>query len=329
MSRISLRDIAKMAGVSPATVSYALNNSPEVSKATRARIQTIAKSLNYSPNRNAQGLRTQKSKLICMLINTFTSLFNGSLVDEIRAELNHHGYSLVVIGSGDIALIDSQLFDGLIVFNYATSDAQLSKLLDKTSIPIILMANETQQPNTDCVVIDNTQGMQMLVNLFAQAKHQNLAILTGPNSSYNSEIRLESCKTAIRRFYPEFDFSNRIANGKFETSVARRLTLKFINQGIDFFFCLNDAMAYGVFQAAAANHLRIGVDISVVGFDNNNFYLEHYKPRLTTIDPLISIWSNRVVTLLIERLTQHSSHKTSTIYSPIKLIPGHSVAFKH
>ncbi|MFT8459911.1 MAG: LacI family DNA-binding transcriptional regulator [Liquorilactobacillus ghanensis] len=326
MSKISLRDIAETAGVSTATVSYALNNSPQVSTKTRQKIQAIAASMNYYPNRNAQGLRTKHSKIICTLINTFTSLFNGSLVDKIRKELKALGYSLVVIDSSNIDLVDSQLFDGLIVFNYTTSNTQLIALLNHINIPVILMANEIDHPQTDCVVINNAQGMQLLVNLFTQSKHQHPAIITGPSDSYNSNIRLTSCKHAIQHLYPNFDFTKRIVDGNFETHKAQQIAATLLEQGVNFFFCLNDAMAYGVYQAAAARNLKIGIDISVTGFDNNPFYLEHYLPRLTTIDPMIEHWGKRVVSLLISRLENCSHKRLETIYSPVKLITGESIA---
>ncbi|GAF39913.1 LacI family transcriptional regulator [Agrilactobacillus composti DSM 18527 = JCM 14202] len=79
----SLTDIAKLAGVSPATVSYALNGNRKISADTTARILKIAQDLNYHPSKIAQGLRTRQSKIICMLISSFESIFNGALVEAL------------------------------------------------------------------------------------------------------------------------------------------------------------------------------------------------------------------------------------------------------
>ncbi|WP_461214021.1 LacI family DNA-binding transcriptional regulator [Lacticaseibacillus sp. GG6-2] len=324
--RVSLTDVAKKAGVSIATASYALNGSSEVSEKTRRRIMAIAQELDYHPNKAAQGLRTSQSKMVCMLINTFNSIFNGELVDDIRELLEPYGYSLVVIGNSTSDLIDSQLFDGLIIWNYKASQARLEQLIQRAQIPIVLMANELTFPNVDNIVIDNYHAIQKLFRYYERSEHKRICFFTNNHTSYNSEKRLQSCADYMAKYHPEVDVAQRTFNGKFEVRRAYILAKKLLQQGAyDFFFCLNDMMAYGVYQAADELGLKVGEDLSVVGFDNSPKSGEVYKPKLTTVDARIESWGKTVVTSLVHRLQASGTLMNQTIYTPTRIINGDSV----
>lgn len=324
--KASLLDIAKLAGVSTATVSYALNGSNEVSEKTRLKITKIAKELNYHPNKAAQGLRTRQSKLICMLINTFNSIFNGELVDDIREKLSNYGYSLVVIGDSSADLIDSQLFDALIIFNYSASKKTLTNLVQHTSIPIVIMANELDANNVENIVIDNRSAINHLFKYFERSPHQNICFFTNNKSSYNATIRLQECIDYMARHHSSIDVHEHLFNGKFELKSAYNIALKLLSTTkYNFFFCLNDMMAYGIYQAATELGLEIGKDISIVGFDNSPKSGELYKPKLTTVDSRLNTWSQEIVNSIIDRLNTDAILVNKTIYTPTRIIHGDSV----
>ncbi|MFC6261531.1 LacI family DNA-binding transcriptional regulator [Levilactobacillus fujinensis] len=325
----SLTDIARVANVSVATVSYALNNRPEVSEKTRQRIKEIANQMNYHPNKAAQGLRTHQSRLIGMLINTFNSMFNGELVDDIRETLDHYGYSLVVIGNSNADLIDSQLFDALIIFNYTTTKSNLTALIERTKIPIVLMANELDFANVDNIVIDNQSAITNLLKQYEKSQHQNICFFRGSRNSYNSAKRFASCRAYFEKYHPEYDVAAHTFNGHLESAPTYPIAKKLLSEKkYNFFFCLNDMMAYGVYRAASELHLKVGVDFSITGFDNAPKSGEIYLPKLTTADSQLNTWSQEVAKSLVSRLEHPETPAQKTILVPTKIVQGASILYK-
>ncbi len=330
--KISLSDIAQVAGVSIATVSYALNNSPQVSIATRQRISKLASEMNYQPNASGRGNRTRQSHMICMLINTFNSLMNAELVDDIREALLPYNYSLVVIRNSNASLIDSQMFDGLIIWNYAVPKVQIHRIVQRNRIPVVLMANELKLKNVQNIVLDNRNAIYDLFEIYEHSVHKKICFFRNApttfdsiRGSYNSEERLNACIAYMKDNHPETNVLANTYDGHFATKPAYELALRLLQDtAYNFFFCLNDMMAYGVYQAAQKLGLVVGKDISVVGFDNTPKSGE-ILPRLTTIDSELSKWGQNVVASLLTRLATPEIMINKTVRSPTKLIFGDSV----
>jgi DNA-binding LacI/PurR family transcriptional regulator len=324
----SLTDIAKLAGVSPATVSYALNGNRKISADTTARILKIAQDLNYHPSKIAQGLRTRQSKIICMLISSFESIFNGALVEAINKELHERGYALVVIANNSTELINAQLFDGLIVFNYTASKAYFQKTVSGLSIPVVMMANKLEADNAANIIIDNRQALTSLCGLYGQSDHRQVCFFTGPEDSYNAQNRLAICQDYFKANY-QLDITQSLYNGHFDFAPAYKAAKELLaTRQYNFFFCLNDVMAHGVYRAAEEAGLKVGQDISVVGFDNIQAANPIFEPKLTTADANINLWSQEVVTNLLNRVAHKMPEKNQTTYIPTMMIPGDSVHFK-
>lgn len=330
---VGLVDIAKVAGVSTATVSYALNGGGTLSDNTRQRIQAIAKKMHYHPNVAAQGLRTSQSKIVCMLVNNFNSAFNGELIDDTRKALLAKGYALVVIGNSNAYLIDSQMFDGLIFWNHAIPRAELEALAARVNIPLVLMADELTLPNVDNVVLDNARAIRSLMPYYEHAAHRRICFFrhsagfyNADHGSYNSDRRMAACIDYLQATHPEIDVLANTYDGYFQFErayeVAKPLLAK---RQYDFFFCLNDMMAYGIYKAANELGLVVGEDISIVGFDNSPTSGTYYQPALTTVDSELGEWSQRVVDAIVAKMHTRKKPVNHTIISPTSLVPGASV----
>ncbi|VDG22569.1 LacI family DNA-binding transcriptional regulator [Lactiplantibacillus mudanjiangensis] len=322
---VNITDIARLANVSVATVSNALKGKKNVSAATRERIIKIAASNHYQPSMAAQGLRTQHTKLIGMLVHDFQNVFSSTIAEDINRELHQRGYSLVVIANNSKRLLNASLFDGLIVFNYPASKQQLETIITASKLPTVLMASDSQLPNVVNVVTDNRSSVIQLSQLYEQTDHKKVCFFTNDADSYNSNSRWQTYHDYFLNKH-QYDITSDTYNAHFRSEPARELALKLLQaQKYNFFYCLNDMMAYGVYQAAEELNLTIGQDISVVGFDNTQSHLAIFQPKLTTADPNMPLWSKMISDQLIDRIENQALMSNRTEYVPNQVISGSSV----
>lgn len=322
---VNITDIARLAHVSVATVSNALKGKKNVGSATRERILQIAKEQHYQPSMTAQGLRTQQTKLIGMLVHDFQNVFSSRIAEDINQALHARGYSLVMIASNSKRLLNASLFDGLIVFNYLASKDQLENIVTASRLPTVLMASDSTLPNVVNVVTDNHNSIDQLCQLYEQTSHKKICFFTNDSYSYNSNVRWQAC---YDYFYTNHnhDITDDTFNAHFRSEPAKFLALKLLKTSqYDFFFCLNDMMAYGVYQAAEELNLVVGRDISIVGFDNTQSNLAIFQPKLTTADPNMSLWSDTIAENIITRIEGKAPMTNHTIYIPSQVIMGESV----
>jgi LacI family transcriptional regulator len=292
--KVSIKEIAKLANVSIATVSYALNNSKEVSATTRAHVLKIANELNYVPNVSARNLRTQKSKLICAMVNDFGSPFNGAVLQTMQEQFELKGYQLVVISGQIPDIINTNLFDGTLILNYRTPESEIRRMADN-GVPIILLANEIEHPNISSVLINNDTGIKQLMQLYAKSPHQKIAFLTGDNNSYNSQDRQKFSETYYRQIFKRDDFLSHVYPAGFSVDLGYEVGYKLLKEGYyNAFFCFNDGMATGVYQAARELGIEVGTEISVSGFDDSPI-AKTLLPSLTTVQIDKKSWGHEAV----------------------------------
>lgn len=322
---VNITEIARLANVSVATVSNALKGKKNVSAATRERIIKIATSHHYQPSMAAQGLRTQHTKLIGMLVHDFQNVFSSTIAEDINQELHKRGYSLVMIANNSKRLLNASLFDGLIVFNYPASKQHLESMVTASKLPTVLMASDSTLDNVVNVVTDNQQSTAKLSQLYEHTDHTKVCFLTNDPDSYNSKRRWQTYHDYFMRQH-HYDITPDTFNAHFRSEPARELALRLLQaHQYDFFYCLNDMMAYGVYQAAKALNLTIGQDISVVGFDNTQSNLAIFQPKLTTADPSMQLWSEMISNSLVSRIEGQQPLSNQTTYVPSRVIHGDSV----
>ena len=299
---ISLTDIARLAQVTPATVSNALKGKKNVSDKTREKILAIAKAHHYHPNMAAQGLRARHSKLIAVLLHDFQNVFTSEIADEINQALEARGYSMVAIANNSENLLNSHLFDGLIVFNYHSTRDHLEEIVTTAGLPTVIMAAELALPNVENVVMANREPVEELCRLFARTDHQKVCVLRGPQDSYNSDTRWAAVHDYFLTHYHR-DLTPDTYDAEFTSAPAYAQALRLLKEHrYDFFFCLNDMMAYGVYQAASELGLTVGKALSVVGYDNTQHHIDIFKPALTTVDPNMHRRGEMIAESVVARL---------------------------
>ncbi|MFD1465601.1 LacI family DNA-binding transcriptional regulator [Lapidilactobacillus mulanensis] len=326
MRKISLKKIAELAGVSVATVSYALNDSNQVSEVTRAKIKKIAAEEHYVPNLSARNLRTSSSNLVCAITNTYQGNFNGDVLQEIQNIFGRAGYQLLAVSGQIPSLVRTNMIDGIIMLNYRGNQTELQNLVDSINKPVIFMTNEIKSDNAASIVIDNDLGIKYLVETIHQSIHQKVCFITGDSNSYNSQRRLNAAKKYYTKLFKKNDFEKHVYSGNYDPTLSFELGKKFIRLNrYNSFICFNDDMALGIYHAASQLNKIVGKDISVVGFDNS-FESGVISPGLTTIDVDKKAWGQEVVNQYF-KLKESGSKHTVTTLKP-KLILRESVNIK-
>ncbi|MGU3472333.1 LacI family DNA-binding transcriptional regulator [Paenibacillus sp. D51F] len=279
---VSIKDIAKQAGVSISTVSYALNGSPKVTSETSAKILAIAKELNYIPNAAARQLKKRESRIIGAFLTDFTGAFYGDLLQGMKEVLNRKGYDLIVCsGMQSHRLLPERMIDGAIILDSTFSDEELLDYADRGH-KLVVLDRELNHPAVNQVLLDNKAGANLAMDYLIGTGHRKLYVVTGPADTFDSRQRMIAVRQTLDR-HPELEAV--IIEGDFNKGSgeeAGRIILE-RNEGPAGVFCLNDEMAIGLYNYAASKGVRIGEELSLVGFDNIDL-TQYLEPRLATID---------------------------------------------
>ncbi|MGE8078958.1 LacI family DNA-binding transcriptional regulator [Peribacillus loiseleuriae] len=280
---VSIKDIAKQAGVSISTVSYALNGSSKITEATTARIQEIAKELNYVPNAAARSLKKRETKIIgAFLMANYNGNFWGPLLQGINDTLNNTDYELIVCnGIKSHRFLPEQVIDGAVVLDWSFSDEELINYAN-LGCKLVVLDRELDHPNINRVILDNTTGSTLAVNYVLEKGHRKLYIVTGPEISYDATQRLQAVRQTVKH-YDNIQYQEII--GDFSKPSGAHAAARIVQEYKEpvAVFCLNDEMAIGMYDYLSATTYQVGKHIHIIGFDNIEMS-QYIMPNLATID---------------------------------------------
>jgi len=287
---VTIVDVARLAGVSTATVSRVVNNPDIVDSKTLSNVRLVIRELDYRPNAVAQGLVSKSSKTIGVVINQFSSSYYGRMLDGAEKALAKLGFKTIAESSRESArgernaitsLLDRQC-DGIVLHADKLNDQQLSDLL--TQHPKIILMNRLLQGFEDrCVYLDNVQGGALAAAYLREAGHSKIAVITGPMNFFQSKDRLKGFCSEMARRHHEVD-SDLFFEGGF-TSDSGRIAMERVLSApkpVTAVFCLNDQMAAGAIDVCLERGVSVPDEISMLGFDDLEIAKFLY-PKLTTI----------------------------------------------
>jgi len=299
-----IKDIAKEAGVSISTVSYALNGSPKVTEETRSRILAIADRLGYVPNAAARMLKVKQTKIIGVFLADYGGYFYGPLLRGMREALNEKGYELIACsGVQSHRLLLEKVIDGGIILDQAFTDEELLNYADK-SYKIVVLDRELVHENIKGVLLDNTAGARLAVRKLTEHKVNKLYAVTGPVGSYDSKKRMEGVREELQSF-PNVELIE--VQGDFlkdSGEEAARQILANYSEPIAI-FCFNDEMAIGIYRYLQDKEYEIGKDVFLVGFDNIEL-AQYMVPRLSTISYSSHEWGSMAAHNLLKLLANET-----------------------
>ncbi|WP_035345055.1 LacI family DNA-binding transcriptional regulator [Haploplasma modicum] len=277
MKKITIKDIARMAEVSPTTVSLVLNKKPSrISEEKKELIYKLAKQYGYTPNLNARGLVSNKTNMIGLIIPDIENPFFASLAKVIEEEVDKRGQSLILLNTNDsyekdisgLRLLNMRGVDAfLIVFsNEAYShEKELKELLAELNKPFVLLDRTFDTINCNQVIFDNHKGQMLATEFLVDKGFKNIGYIAAPEHSLNGEKRLMGYLDVMKRNnFP----TNLFVYGNYRFDSGYELVEELVKKDIDSLVIANDVMAYGALKKLNELGIMVPDDISVIGYDD-------------------------------------------------------------
>jgi LacI family transcriptional regulator len=300
MSKLTIHDIAKHAGVSTGTVSRALNGRFGVSAATRDRVLRVVNELGYVPDPGARQLAKGARTVIGITRFSETSLRNAyytMLLDLIQEALVGAGYAVRILDTKDVARPGVA---GMIVPGVYLADPRFEELRAHQR-PFVVIGE--MPPEYTWVEVDNRNGMRQAIEHLLGLGHTRIVHMTGSPIGQTAQLRLETYQNVMRDANLETS-DNMILDGRFTQLGAYRAMQRALAQKLEFtaVACASDEMAFGVLAALEDAGLNVPNDISVTGFDDLPLddNLEHLP--LTTIHQPMRLIGHTAAQLMLELL---------------------------
>ncbi|WP_042197296.1 LacI family DNA-binding transcriptional regulator [Paenibacillus camerounensis] len=328
---ITIKDIARVAGVSHTTVSRALNGSPLIKKVTRDKIERIAAEMNYVPNYNAKSLVTKRSFTIGLFFSSIDQGTSSSfLVDAIKG-ISHaldENFNLTVHGIDGVhnfGNIQPQRFDGILVMSQSDEDNAFIYHVKTIGIPLVVLNRQLEDPSIMNVVANDREGVREAIDYVVSQGHQKLAIIEGKPGFKSSTERKQGFMDSLITHRLQLD-SGYFAQGDYSiesgyAAMSRLLTLPEPPTAV---FCSNDDMAIGAMNACYAHKVSVPQQISLIGFDDIMF-ARYTNPALSTVRKPIADISELGTKMLIQLLQQPDT-KPQQLFVKTSLVVRDTVA---
>ncbi|ELJ8716092.1 substrate-binding domain-containing protein [Vibrio cholerae] len=303
----TMKDIARLAGVSTSTVSHVINKSRFVSDEIAERVNNAAQQLNYAPSALARSLKMNRTKTIGMLVTTSTNPFFGEVVKGVERSCYHQGYNLILCNTeGDnqrmkasINTLLQKRVDGLLLMCSTLEGERLDVFDRYPDIPIVVMDWGPILFASDKIQDNSLQGGYIAAKHLIECGHKEIGCITGPLIRHQAQMRYEGYKRALAEagiaINPDW-----IVESDFECEGGYQAFEKLYERGKlpSALFVSNDMMAMGVIQAASQRGLRVPDDLSLIGYDDVHI-AKFMTPALTTIhQPKYRLGKAAVDTLL-------------------------------
>ena len=310
---MNIYDIAKMSGVSIATVSRVLNGSDKVSEKTRRRVMEVIEKEGYTPNVFAQGLGLNTMHTVGILVPDISDLYMSSAVSFLENCLTGYGYGCILGCSGfqteskiqHVQMLLSKKIDGLILVGstYAgggASPRETDYIREAAAqVPIFVINGAVQGENVFSAVCEDRAAVREVTEELIRRGRKRILFLTD-SDSYSAREKMAGYEDALREAgLPvlgelKMKLRNRI-------HVTRDLLLQYRNLGFDAVIATDDGMAVGAVKYAAARGLRVPEDLSIVGYNNSSLAVA-CEPELTSIDNRMEEVCRETVEMLMQTL---------------------------
>lgn len=301
---MTIKDIAKAAGVSTATVSYVINGTKPVTPERRQRVLDVIKKTGYQPNVVAKSLRTKKSNSIGVLVEDVMSFSTPGIINGISEYMETTDYHILL---NDLRMLDSlyNQYDQIIhqkdkinkqlqfliygakvdaVIYIGMFDRDISGIMPDINVPLVIAYSVSKDLHTSFVTYENEDIAAEITTHLIKAGHKNIAVITGLKHTAPAKLRLKGVKKAMKTAGLDVN-ENLIKNGDWERGsgyTAMKELLESPNPPTAV-FAMNDLMAVGAMDAINEKGLTIPTDIAVAGFDNREVS-DFVTPRLTTAE---------------------------------------------
>lgn len=289
---LKIKEIAKLAGVSPSTVSRVLNERDCITEQTRQKVLNVIKETDYHPNGIAKSLKVKSTKLICLLLPNIQNPAYAPITKGVEDEARENGYTVVLCNTAEDPAIEknyidkmqSLMIDGFISCAVTGKHSYLTRVKN-SGVPVVLCAryNREDVGSFEICSIDNFRASRLICNYLLDRGYHKVALALGNESIMYSQERYRGYRQALSDHGIEFDESLVMHFDKSNSDFYRK-TIALIESGKDFdsIFCTSDGKALYVMRALHQCGYRIPEDVGVIGFDNIDVSAMT-QPPLTTV----------------------------------------------
>jgi DNA-binding LacI/PurR family transcriptional regulator len=314
ITKATIRDVAREAGVSTATVSRALNHKDNVSKPVETKVLEAAKRLNYKMPGSMAPQKTG-TRLVAVVVPSLSNPFYNDILDGIQNALDNNNYNMVIVQSkseggvrsSTLDFFRQDIFDGLITLEYADSMKNLYDAINP-SMPVVQCCEYDESLPYPYVGIDDYQAAYNAVSLLYHTGRRRIALLNSTNRSMYGKKRENGYRDALLHYGLTLDESliYHLTTINFDVALSVTHRLLADSRRPDAIFTVSDIYAIAATRAAHDLNLRIPEDVAVMGFDNISMAAMN-EPPLTTVNmPRYDIGSTSAASLM-RLINQHSA----------------------
>lgn len=327
----TIKDVAKLAGVSVATVSRVINHSPKASDSSREAVLSAMQHLQYHPNANARALAQQSTETLGLIVADVSDPFFGAMVKAVEQVAYATG-NFLLIGNGyhnvdkerqAIEQLIRHRCAALVVHAKMLPDDELQSLM--MQIPGMVLINRTLAGfEQRCVALDDRYGAWLATRHLIQSGHQRIAILCSNHGISDASDRLQGYLDALQEHNIPVD-DKLIAYAEPDEIGGEQAMADLLGLGRSFtaVTCYNDSMAAGALSVLSDNSIDVPANISLVGFDDV-LISRYLRPRLTTVRYPVVAMANQAAQLALALANNQPLPETTHMFSPT-LVRRHSV----
>ena len=310
-SRVTIRDVALVARVTPQTVSRAIRNAPEVSAETREKILKVAAELNYVKNNSASSLRCGNSKLIVIVYDHLVNIYFSIMIDYLQTCFREQNYSILMLSvtkhqldRSDYEFAISHNVAGIVSF--LEPDKEVTEMLDNFAIPVLLFGRRTDIKSVDYICMDDEEGGRLAARRFVEKGCTSSVYVSVGTAScaydrfMGFKKELESAGAKTPRILDSMDCFEENFSALFENSETVP----------DSFFCFSDMVAFDVIYRLEKMGIK---NAQVIGFDDIQKEVRIPK-RLISVGTDKRAMAQRAVNVLVSRIEEGRGPRVSDMF---------------
>ncbi len=323
IERNRIEEVAKLAGVSPTTVSRVINKISTVKESNRLMVEEAIRKLKFKPNILAQRLAKGSSDIIALVIpryeGIFFSFYANQIIRGVGVAAESRKLDLLLHLTKEKGTIDTTLVGGVLFADVISNREELDNVLE-TGMPCVVLNHVFNELDVDYVAIDNKKGARQAIDYLINLGHRNIAHITGDLITQAADDRLEGYKASLRehniKVKEEF-----IRRGDYSRPSARKemVSLLKIKPRPTAVFASSDDMAQEAISVILENGLKVPDNISVIGFDDNPICLYGSVGLTTVKQPLIDM-AAKATGLLHSKMSSKTAKPSTKLVLPTELI---------
>jgi LacI family transcriptional regulator len=322
----NIRDVAKLAGVAPITVSRVINNSGYITDETRQRVEEAIRALGYVPNSLARSLRSHKTRMLALVLTDITNPFWTTVARGVEDAASDAGFSVILCNTDEsaveqeryIRVILEKQVDGVLLVPAGDPREPVRTIRSQQTPVVVLDRCVPTDLDTDVVRCDSVRGAYELVKLLIGLGHRRIAILTGPEAVSTAADRVAGYRQALSEAGLGWE---QVLYGEYTLESGYDLATRALQTPVrpTAFFAGNNFLAIGGLRALRDHNLKVPEEMALVGFDD--------LPESLVVDPFLTVaaqpayeMGHKATELLLARLNGQAPESCQEVILPTRLI---------